>query len=233
MSFGLGIIVVCKNNKVGLRKTLESLMNWRGFIDEIIIVDGNSTDGSSLVHREFDSLVSKCVSEPDDGIYDAMNKGICLIDSKYVAFINSGDRLLDLSFIGDCPEADVIIADVKLPNHKLFAPNVPLMYLKNTFHHQGVIYKKSILKGLGLFNTKYRILADYDLNLRIVRRKYSVTKVDFVMSEVEGGGVSSEGRFSAYLEEIEIRNDCLPSFISLPLSTFSILRYIYKAISFS
>ena len=87
----LSIITINYNNREGLRKTIESVVNqtYRNF--EYIIIDGGSTDGSVEVVKEYADRISYWVSEPDNGIYNAMNKGVLAANGKYIQFLNSGD----------------------------------------------------------------------------------------------------------------------------------------------
>ena len=89
------IITVNFNNKEGLRKTIESVIrqSFRDF--EYIVIDGGSTDGSADILKEYDAQIDYWVSEPDKGIYNAMNKGIVQAKGEYLNFMNSGDYFYD------------------------------------------------------------------------------------------------------------------------------------------
>ena len=85
------IITVNYNNKEGLRRTIESVIHQTFHDYEFIIIDGGSTDGSMDVLKEYDAQINYWVSEPDSGIYNAMNKGIAKAKGEYLNFMNSGD----------------------------------------------------------------------------------------------------------------------------------------------
>ena len=111
----LSIITVNLNNREGLRKTARSIkeQTFKGF--EWIVVDGASTDGSKYVLEEYAGFISWSVSESDEGIYDAMNKGLAKASGEYVQFLNSGDSYIDRDvlqrvFGGNCL-ADVNYGD--------------------------------------------------------------------------------------------------------------------------
>ncbi len=91
----LSIITVNLNNSAGLRKTIESIVKQTFKDFEYIIIDGGSTDGSAEVIKEFADKITYWVSEPDKGIYNAMNKGILHAKGEYLLFLNSGDWLAD------------------------------------------------------------------------------------------------------------------------------------------
>ena len=95
MSFKISIISINYNNKEGLRKTVESVVNQTYKNFEYIVIDGGSTDDSTDILDEYHEKINYIVSEPDSGIYNAMNKGIKVAKGDYLLFLNSGDCLID------------------------------------------------------------------------------------------------------------------------------------------
>ena len=91
----LSVITINYNNRDGLRKTIESVVNQTCKDFEYVIIDGGSTDGSVDVIKEYADRINYWVSEPDKGIYNAMNKGIDVAQGEYCLFLNSGDYLFD------------------------------------------------------------------------------------------------------------------------------------------
>src|ERR1700761_3218970 len=91
----LSVITINYNNSAGLKRTIESIVS-QDFADfEYIVIDGASTDGSAEVIKQYESQISYWVSEPDSGIYDAMNKGVRQAKGEYLLMINSGDLLVN------------------------------------------------------------------------------------------------------------------------------------------
>ncbi|MBT8324244.1 MAG: glycosyltransferase, partial [Winogradskyella sp.] len=92
MNLKLSIITVNFNNAEGLKKTVDSVtaQTWKDF--EYIIIDGSSTDGSTEVIKANKNIIDRWVSEPDEGVYQAMNKGISMANGEYLLFLNSGDH---------------------------------------------------------------------------------------------------------------------------------------------
>lgn len=229
MSYSISVIVVNLNNAQGLLKTLASLENNFSSIDEIIVIDGGSEDSSLEIVQKFLPIITKFVSEPDRGIYDAMNKGILFSTSEYVCFINSGDILLNLPkneyFFGDlivCP----IINDKRL----VFNPSVSylLNVFENRIHHQGALYLRSAILELGLYDSSISILADYDVNLKFLKNK-SVFKIDnILMSQVDTSGISSSGSFINYIQEVVVRFRNINTILAFILISYSLLRYMLK-----
>ena len=90
----LSIITINYNNLAGLQKTFESVFNQTFQDFEYIVIDGGSTDGSKELIEQYHDKIDYWVSEPDSGIYNAMNKGIVRANGEYLQFLNSGDSLL-------------------------------------------------------------------------------------------------------------------------------------------
>ena len=88
----ISVITINYNNKEGLEKTIESVVNQSLQDFEYIVIDGNSTDGSQEILEKYTAKISHAVSEPDTGIYNAMNKGIKAATGEYILFLNSGDE---------------------------------------------------------------------------------------------------------------------------------------------
>lgn len=116
----LSIITVNRNNTEGLRKTIESVVSQTYTDFEYIIIDGASTDGSVDIIKEYADRITYWVSEPDNGIYNAMNKGILKAKGEYLQFLNSGDWLVDegvlQTMIKYTDDVDILIGNIYLIN---------------------------------------------------------------------------------------------------------------------
>ena len=97
----LSIVTINLNNKIGLEKTIVSVINQKYRNFEFIIIDGNSTDGSVDIIQKYQDKITYWISENDSGIYNAMNKGIANSKGEYILFLNSGDYLFNDSTIDD------------------------------------------------------------------------------------------------------------------------------------
>lgn len=152
------IITVNYNNKEGLRKTIESVIHqtYRDF--EYIVIDGGSTDGSAEVLKEYDKDIDYWVSEPDKGIYNAMNKGIAQAHGDYLNFMNSGDCFYDKNVLENLSRkglsSDIIVGrdyHFKESTQQGFATILPsrvsmITFVHNTLPHQSTFFKESYLK---------------------------------------------------------------------------------------
>lgn len=169
----LSIITINYNNLAGLKKTAESIISqtWRDF--EWIIIDGGSSDGSKDYIEQLASKpennISYWCSEPDKGIYNALNKGIGHCNGEYVSCMNSGDCFNDdavlFKVFTDKPETDVIYGDAlyiyeKDQEIRRFPDRLSFRWLyHDTLNHQASFGRKEILRSL-LFDESYKIMAD-------------------------------------------------------------------------
>lgn len=176
----LSIITINYNNAAGLKKTIESVVAQNFDDYEHIIVDGGSKDGSVDVIKEFLANetyarhVSWWCSEKDNGIYNAMNKGIRHAGGKYCLFLNSGDWLFDENVINKilpqlkAGKEDMLIAEIlyfndnKLSKGEKTPENLSLSYFYfKALPHPSTFIKKELLEKAGLYNENYRIVSDW------------------------------------------------------------------------
>lgn len=185
----LSIITVVYNNKHGLEKTISSVEGQRKIYGDIefIVIDGDSTDGTKDLLAERAGSIDVCVSERDNGIYDAMNKGIKAAKGSSLLFLNSGDY-----FIGSVLDGYVggpALLPVKYRN--LFGKLIdfPLRDSEGMLPncHQGIIFEN---KGL-LYDSSYRICADYKfyLDQKLEQRPKMLESEGYVF--YDSGGISS------------------------------------------
>lgn len=163
----LSIIIVNFNSGANLQNTLSVLESYVKFREiEIVLVDGGSNDESQKTIKIKNGMFSKLIIEQDDGIYDAMNKGINVCTGNWIWFINSGDfpiiepeYLIDFIKYSHHNNSNFIFSDLQI-NGSSIKQSFSIPYLmKSTINHQSLIYKKEIiLKG---FDLKYRFCADY------------------------------------------------------------------------
>lgn len=170
----LSIITICYNEP-NLEKTCESIVNqsWQDF--EWIVIDGGSNDETLAIFDRYKSRIDKFVSEPDNGIYNACNKGIKLANGEYLIFMNAGDLLYhkDTLKLFHC-FSQVSSAGIYYGECELFKnqnsstiTNYPKyidldFFAGNNICMQGMFIRKYLFGKYGLFNEKYKILADYE-----------------------------------------------------------------------
>jgi glycosyltransferase involved in cell wall biosynthesis len=191
----ISIITVVFNAKDDLEKTLNSIKSQTTSA-EVIVIDGGSSDGTTEVIKN-STIISRSLSENDNGIYHAMNKGIGLATSKWLYFLNAGDVFQDQRTLetinqsineSDC---DVVYGDVIITGKKDTHLNCDLTKL--VVHHQGICYKKSLHEQVGLYLVNRKLtIADYLFFNLLIPFKWK--KIPAVFAICDGTGVSSKMR---------------------------------------
>lgn len=247
-SLSLTIITVVKNDEKNIEKTIKSIIHQKKTNFEYIIIDGNSSDQTLQIINRYKNDIKQIISENDNGIYDAMNKGIKYSTGDIVVFCNSGDTFFEDSLskvlnIFNTENFDYVFGTV-LRNYTtgkvLKFKHNPLRIFYNfdfaTTHSVGFFLKKSIYEQIGFYNTKFKCSADYDLYFRLIKNKYNgtVTNKDDIIGEVASGGYSSSVSFYSHiLEEAKIRIHNKQSlFIVLIIFINSIIKNPIKFLKF-
>lgn len=161
----VSVITVVFNAGPGIKNTIDSVLALKTAELEYIIIDGDSDDGTLDILDEYRDRVSVIISEPDCGIYDAMNKGVSMATGEFVLFINNGDILIHMPFdrLKDIV-ADLVCFPIITHVDKLILPKVSWeLKIRNTLPHQGCFYKRKLVK----YNTAYKVFADFDMNQNI------------------------------------------------------------------
>jgi glycosyltransferase involved in cell wall biosynthesis len=186
------IITVCRNPGQALQNTIENVSALNYPRKEFIIIDGGSTDGTIAILKKYADQFKYWISEPDKGIYDAMNKGWDKAEkSSYIIYLGAGDLLTSLP-APDMIKADVIAGEVQIGNKFLFKPKMGLrLKLGNTLHHQALLVKKSIHPSAP-FDRKFRTYADFDFNQRLHRSGVLMCVNPQLKGYAAEGGVSTK-----------------------------------------
>lgn len=206
----LSIIIPTYNSEGSIEKCLQSVKNQLYSNFEIIIIDGLSTDRTMSIIADFvknDPRI-RCISEKDQGIYDAMNKGIKMAKGEWLYFLGSDDKLmpnsLDNIFSRNLSKVDVIYSNVLNESYGgVYAGEFDFEKLLNiNICHQSIFFRKSIFERTGTFNLKYKALADWDHNMKwFLNDKINKLYVDDVIAIYSDGGFSSQFIDNAFYED--------------------------------
>lgn len=222
----ISIITVCYNSAVTIRDTIDSVLS-QNFEDlEYLIIDGGSTDGTLEIVRGYGDLVSKVVSEPDRGIYDAMNKGISLANGEIVGILNSDDffecttvlKDVEASFIAH-PEVDLVFGDVvfvdppELDKVVRYYGSAHFREWKLRFGwmppHPATFVRREAYQKVGQYSTSYKIAADYEMFVRLLLiNKLRFGRINKVLVRMRSGGASTSGIRSSVRLNTEIVRAC-------------------------
>lgn len=197
----VSIITVCLNSENTIRKTIESVINQEYPNLEYIIVDGMSSDKTMDIVKSYGKFIDKIICEHDNGIYDAMNKGIKAATGDYIGIINSDDwyendslhKIVD-AFEGE--DAEVVYGQQKNVDDEgeiTIVKNGILsqMVYRMVIPHPTAFVKSEVYKKVGLFNTEYKIAADYELFLKMYMSGVKIKQIDSTIAYFRMGGTSS------------------------------------------
>lgn len=204
----VSIVTICFNSVDTIENTIESVLNQNYPNIEYIIIDGSSQDGTKEIINNYSSQIATFISEPDSGLYDAMNKGIKASTGDIIGFINSDDMLSNKSVIRKivkCFEesnANIVYGDKKYVKRYKLDQTVRYWragtYRNGKFQngwmppHLSTYIKKSLYDKYGLFRTDLKIAADYELLLRfIVKYKNIPVYLPTVIAVMRQGGISN------------------------------------------
>ena len=206
MGCRISVVTVCYNAVDCIEQTMLSVLDQTYHDIEYIIIDGGSTDGTVDIIKKYADRLAYWISEPDKGIYDAMNKGIAVATSRLHQFHERGDTFRDQSSIYTYvdvikPESEIIYGDVIIKYHSRFQYRKPLWldHLSEClpFCHQSVIVKTGLLRDRQ-FDTSYRILGDYDFFYSCYKRGLCFQYIPEALSVYD----STEGVSKDCLSEI-------------------------------
>lgn len=199
----VSIITVVYNCVDSIENTIKSIISHDLDSFEYIIIDGGSTDGTVQIINKYLDRISIFVTEPDEGIYDAMNKGVFLSSGMFVGFINCGDKLLKLPLkeIADNSDSYINCFSVLLSNGTKMIPIFgSMLKTRNTLPHQGCFYKKTPEL---IYDTNYKVFSDFNLNQNIYKKKQKIKVFnDPVVAFHDMGGVSHNRKYSKEIFEI-------------------------------
>lgn len=223
------IVTVTHNDSVNLESTILSV-STQSLIDyEYIIIDANSTDETHLVlNRQFDNRM-RILSEPDLGIYDAMNKAIGMSQGEYLLFLNSGDLFFQNDilekFVNFQRKEDFIYGDTIFrfstkSNLDQYPDELsPAFFYRYTICQQSVFYHRKAFKKYGRFDLKYRLAADYQHLMRMHFSKTCISRrLPHTVSIYLGDGISARNRVLLQKERRRARRSMFksaPAFFAL------------------
>ncbi len=203
-SYLISVITINRNNSNGLEKTIKSISNQTYKNAQYIVIDGNSNDGSLEIIKQNTDFLSFWVSEPDRGIYNAMNKAIEIATGEYLLFVNSGDILYDDSilemfatanFSEDFVYGDIIFED---SNEVLIMPDQITLktFLGSSIGHGATFIKRELFNKLGLYNESNIIVSDWEFFLKaFLKSSCSYKHIDRIFTVYQKGGISTNSEY--------------------------------------
>jgi len=231
----ISLITVAFNAEKTIERSINSVLGQKFNNLQYIVIDGGSTDGTKKIIDQYSDKISVIVSEPDNGIYDAMNKGIMLADGDIIGTINADDFLADDSVLSDVAEAfaqrdtDILYGDLDFidPNEKVVRKWRSGRYHNGMFNrgwmppHPTFYCRKTLFDAHGAYSLEYGSAADYELMLRFIHaHKANVFYLNKIMVKMYIGGVSNKSignRVKALLYDLKAmrNNDIIFPYITI------------------
>lgn len=224
----LSIITINYNNREGLRKTIESVVNQTCQDFEYIVIDGGSTDGSAEVIKEYSDKIDYWVSEKDNGIYDAMNKGIDKAKGEYCQFLNSGDDLYDNYVIEqihpNLNESEIVVGKIFLSNIASPSEDIPSVSMLRLFSkslpHSSAFISTPLLKKYH-YDPTLRIVSDWKFFIQsLIFDNASYKFVNIIVSKFDTDGISSQNTALVMKEREQVIKELLPERIRMDYFAF-------------
>jgi glycosyltransferase involved in cell wall biosynthesis len=201
------IVTVCYNSEHLISETIKSVLNQTYNNIEYIIIDGASTDRTLDIIKEYKPKFNgkmKLISEPDKGIYDAMNKGIESAYGEFIYFLNSGDLFFNNNIVEQVikefikrSNIDIIYGNINIqisPNNQFIKKYKNINFfslMRHTICHQALFVKTRIFEEIGDFNTKYKFASDYDWIIKCYINKFNFRYIDKIIVNYDFNGISS------------------------------------------
>lgn len=257
----LTIITVCLNDKEGLTRTINSVINQTNKEFQFIVIDGGSSDGSIEVLKQYDNHISYWISEPDKGVYNAMNKGVSMAKGEYCLFLNANDELFDqdviAKFLNEDPNEDILSGSEARSNeynrieYIIHAPKEIdlLFFARFSLTHQSTFIRTDRLKEMP-FDESYKIQSDFIFFFKsFFEKQASYKKLNFLISNFKLGGISTtqyqlmhkerEHYFLSFLSPLAVDNLMFYSFYQDLLSNIKhktgkgkVILFIWSIISY-
>ena len=212
----LSVITIVYNNVVAIERTMLSVLNQTYLNIEYIIIDGASTDGTKEIIQKYKERIAKFISEPDKGLYDAMNKGLALATGDYVLFMNSGDEIYASETVSEvfatAPSGDIYYGETEMFDENWNSlgqrrHHAPEHFDWHSFKfgmnvsHQAIYIKRSLTEP---YNLAYKYSSDIDWILKAAKKSSNIVNTHLYVAKYLVGGISKQKHFASLKERFKI-----------------------------
>lgn len=239
----LSVVTIVYNNVSDIERTMLSVLGQTYPHIEYIVIDGLSDDGTLDVIQKYRSRIAKLISEKDEGIYDAMNKGIAAATGDYLIFMNSGDEFYAAdtvaSVFASTPDADIYYGETEMINDKGESlgrrrHKAPKKFTWKGFKygmsisHQAIYVKRSLVEP---YDPRYQLSADIDWIIRAAKKAKKIVNVNQYVARYLVGGMSKKKHRQSLKERFQIMKKhygLLPTVINHGVITFNLSWYYLR-----
>lgn len=236
----LSVITIVYNNVAAIERTMLSVLNQTYKNIEYIVIDGASNDGTFDVIKKYESNISKFISEPDGGIYDAMNKGLAMATGDYVLFMNSGDEIYSKHTVEDvfasAPSADIYYGETEMYDENWQSlgqrrHQIPEHFNWKSFKfgmnisHQAIYVKRSLTEP---YDLHYKYSADIDWIIKIAKKASNIVNTHQYVAKYLVGGMSKKKHRESLIERFNIFSKYygfIPNFFNHCIIAFNLVTY--------
>lgn len=213
----ISIITVVYNSAGFIEKTIQEVINQSYPNIEYLIIDGGSTDGTIELLRKYNEYIYFWISEKDNGLYDAMNKGMENASGDYLWFINSGDMPFDLTVLDSVFRNKKQLADIYYGETEIIDPNGQTIGMRRhkapeklnwrsllkgmKVSHQSIIVKKEIATS---YNLKYKLSGDFDWVIKVLKKATFIENTGLIISKFMDGGLTKKNLIPGLKERFQI-----------------------------
>jgi glycosyltransferase involved in cell wall biosynthesis len=212
----LSVITIVYNNERDIERTMLSVLSQTYQQIEYVVIDGASTDSTLDIIKRYENRIARLISEEDNGIYDAMNKGLKLATGDYVIFMNSGDEFYANNTVekvfASADDADIYYGETEMINDQLQSlgqrrHKAPENFTWRSFNygmsvsHQAIYVKMSLIEP---YDPKYKLSADIDWIIRAAKKAKKIVKVDGYVAKYLVGGMSKSKHRQSLAERFDI-----------------------------
>ena len=242
----VSIIIPSYNNLELLQKCILSInsQSFKGY--EVLIIDNLSSDGTIDYLKTLSSPFN-WISEKDNGVYEAMNKGISMAKNDWLYFMGADDVLYHKNVLADVfiegieNRFKLLIGNIRYDLKKedivfthtkegLVKPSWSMkLWIKNSVHHQGVFYRRALFSN-SAYELKYKILADHAFNLSLFLKKVKIKKVNTIIALCGTAGLSKKYSIEMYREEVQLKVDQSTVLLKPLFVLIGLLKYTLKRI---
>jgi putative colanic acid biosynthesis glycosyltransferase len=237
----ISVIIPVFNGAKTLEAALHSVWNQSYTEREIIVIDGASTDGTVSILESNTQRIDRWISEPDTGVYSAINKGIRHATGDWIYVLGSDDVLASsdvLKVVAGSVDNSTRLLYGSVINRNKKHSLVPhthsgamngAIYFRNTLHQQSAFYHRCLF-ATGAFDVSMKVLADYDFHLSIYHQGIRGKKIALIVAECEASGLSKQFGWSLYREEIGLKRKQLGRVAAVLLIPVVLAKYLMKQV---